>query len=113
MVGRMDHVGAVLLRWHCDGAFTPGSSVACRGIVFNSSPAPSGPVEVTLEATTEHRRKTISAGRSRTQIANIAPGQSVNFMVKLAGPPEDADHTITLDLGRSDVEKKINSTRID
>jgi Tfp pilus assembly protein PilF len=106
MVTRMAHTGAILIRWDCDAR----DRVVCRGVVFNSSPAPTGAVPVALIATGKLRRKETVIAQSSADILGVDPGQSVNFLVQL--PLQDPGVHVHLEVGRSEVEKKVNRTPV-
>jgi Tfp pilus assembly protein PilF len=106
MVPRMAHTGVVLVRWKCESSDT----VSCTGVLLNNSPAPTGPVRVSLSSTREVRRKITEGPRSDTTVADIAPGQSVNFTIRLALP--EPGFTVALDAGRSEVERELNHTPV-
>ena len=106
MVPRMEHTGVVLLRWEC----SPKGDLSCKGVLFNSSPAPSGPVEVSLTATIDQRRKVVTVGNSTATVPEITPGQSVNFEVRIQRPEPGA--RVELDAGRSEVEREVNRTGV-
>lgn len=106
MIPRMEYTGVVLLRWEC----TTEDGIFCKGVLHNSSPAPSGPVPVSLVATAEQRRTTTEVGRSDVSVSGIAPGQSVNFAVRIAIP--EPGGAVRIEAGRSQTERDLNRTPV-
>ncbi len=106
MVPRMAHIGVVLLRWEC----TSGDALVCKGVLFNSSPAPTGAVAVSLSSQLRSRRKVVNGPRAESIVADIAPGQSVNFAVRLVLP--EPGYVVHLAAGRSEVERELNHTPV-
>lgn len=104
LLPRLQHKGIILLSSRCE---LRGQTLACRGVLHNTSQVASGPIELELGAWTSERqrRKVLEA---KSELANLKPGVSLNFSLDLDGvSPEQA---VELLVGRDEAEKELNRT---